>query len=140
MTSFSRTRITAAAVAAACMAIPAPAQADYTPPTFRSDAAQVATVEEPAFRTDAAQAQQPPLAAASSTFPPAGFRGGDVPVDHPGASRTQPAPSVVEVVQPERTIIRDVDATLPLVLSIAAMLFVLAAFAVRVMPRSPRTH
>ena len=107
--TFINARRTAAAIAAAiCLAIPATAHAD-------SDAAQL-----PGARTEAP---------ATPTFPPADFRGGDNPVDHPGMSRAQPAPTTVEVVRPERTIVRDVDEALPIILSGAAMLLVLAALA-----------
>jgi hypothetical protein len=108
--TFITTRRAAAAIAAAiCMAIPAIAQAD-------SDAAQL-----PGARTEAAPA---------STFPPADFRGGDSPIDHPGASRAQPTPTTVEVVQPERTIVRDVDEALPIALAGTALLLVLATLGI----------
>ena len=49
---------------------------------------------------------------------------GDTPVDHPGASRAveYDAPRTIEVVRPERTIVRNVDEVLPLVLSGTALL------------------
>jgi hypothetical protein len=109
--TFINTRRTAAAIAAAiCIAIPATAQAD-------SDAAQL-----PGARTEAAAAR---------TFPPADFRGGDKPADHPGMSRAPQydAPTTIEVVRPERTIVRDVDQALPIILSGAALLLVLATLA-----------
>jgi hypothetical protein len=51
-------------------------------------------------------------------------RSGDTPVDHPGASRAPEytAPTTVQVVRPERTIVRDVDEVVPVVLSSAALL------------------
>jgi hypothetical protein len=51
-------------------------------------------------------------------------RSGDTPVDHPGASRAPgyTAPTTIQVVRPERTIVRDVDEALPVVLSSAALL------------------
>ena len=67
---------------------------------------------------------------AESMFPAADFRGGDSPVDHPGASRAAPTPTTIEIVRPERTIVRDVDELLPLILSSAALLLVLAGLAV----------
>jgi hypothetical protein len=109
--TFITTRRTAAAIAAAiCIAIPATAQAD-------SDAAQL-----PGAQT---------APAAKSTFPPADFRGGDNPADHAGMSRAPQydGPSTIEVVRPERTIVREVDAALPIALSGAALLLVLAALA-----------
>jgi hypothetical protein len=118
--TFITARRTAATIATAmCMAIPATAQA-------QSDAAQL-----PGARS---------ADEATSTFPPAGYRGGDSPIDHPGATRAQPAPTTVEVVRPERTIVRDVDEALPIALSGAALLLVLALFGVtlartRLLPR-----
>ena len=56
---------------------------------------------------------------------------GDTPVDHPGASRAvefEP-PRTIEVVRPERTIVRDVDEVLPLVLSGTALLIAVAGAA-----------
>jgi hypothetical protein len=122
--TFITARRTAATIATAmCMAIPATAQA-------QSDAAQL-----PGARS----ADQ-----ATSTFPPAGYRGGDSPIDHPGASRAQPAPTTVEVVRPERTIVRNVDEALPIALSSAALLLVLVLFGVtlaraRLVPRPDRS-
>jgi hypothetical protein len=51
-------------------------------------------------------------------------RTGDTPIDHPGASRAPEytAPTTVQVVRPERTIVRDVDEVVPVVLSSAALL------------------
>jgi len=52
---------------------------------------------------------------------------GDTPVDDPGASRAPQyaAPPTIQVVRPERTIVRDVDQVLPIVLSSAALLLAL---------------
>jgi hypothetical protein len=52
---------------------------------------------------------------------------GDTPVDHPGASRAieYEQPTTIEIVRPERTIVRDVDELLPLVFSSAALLIAL---------------
>jgi hypothetical protein len=52
---------------------------------------------------------------------------GDTPADYPGASRApqyQP-PATIQVVRPERTVVRDVDEVLPLVLSGTALLLAL---------------
>ncbi len=62
-------------------------------------------------------------------------------MDHPGASRApSPAPITIDVVRPERTIVRDVDEVLPLILSSTALLLVLAGFGIvlvrtRMLPR-----
>jgi hypothetical protein len=54
-------------------------------------------------------------------------KAGDTPVDYPGASRAPEytAPTTVEVLRPVRTIVRDVDEVLPVVLSSAALLIAL---------------
>ena len=125
--TFKSTRRTAAAIAAAiCIAIPATAQAD-------SDAAQL-----PGARTEAP---------ATPTFPPAGYRGGDNPADHPGMSRAPQydSPTTIEVVRPERTIVRDVDEALPLILSGTALALVLASLGfglvrTRIVPRPGRSN
>ena len=56
---------------------------------------------------------------------------GDTPADFPGASRAPDvAPPTIQVVRPERTVVRDVNEVLPIALSGAALLIVLmgAAF------------
>jgi hypothetical protein len=56
---------------------------------------------------------------------------GDTPADFPGASDAPVVPpTTIEVVRPERTVVRDVDEALPIALSGAALLIVLmgAAF------------
>ena len=66
---------------------------------------------------------------------------GDTPVDFPGASRApeyQP-PATIQVVHPERTVVRDVDRVLPLVLSGAALLLALFGVGV-VMTRTRSTR
>jgi len=124
MTFISTRRTTTAIIVAAAMTVPATAQADYTlQPTFKTDAAQSSKVQ--------------PAGAAEPTFPPANFRGGDSPVDHPGASRAQPAPTTVEVVQPERTIVRDVDEALPIALAGIALLLVLATLGITLVRLRP---
>jgi hypothetical protein len=130
MTFIRNRRVVAAMVAAAaCVAVPATASADSLPSTFKSDAAQSGDSG----------------GTATSTFPPAGFRGGDTPADHPGASRAvTAAPTTIEVVRPERTIVRDVDEALPLILSSTALLLVLAGFGAalvrfRLAPRPTRS-
>jgi hypothetical protein len=52
---------------------------------------------------------------------------GDTPVDYPGASRAPEytAPTTIQVLRPERTIVRDVDEVLPVVLSSTALLLAL---------------
>ena len=156
MTFINTRRTTAAVAAAICMAIPATAQADYT---SRTDAAQLAgaraagddgrSIASPA-RQRSALAQERYYSSygtsdeAESTFPAADFRGGDSPVDHPGASRAQPMPTTIEVVRPERTIVRDVDEALPIALAGTALALVLATLGItlvrgRLVPRPGRS-
>jgi len=155
MTFIRNRRAVATIVAASCIALPASASADALPSTYKTDAAQSGSAGSPSTdRSDAAQSGSdagnqaganvayPPAAfnggdraqsqsSGKSAFPPAGFRGGDTPVDHPGASRAASAtPTTIEIVRPERTIVRDVDEVLPLILSSTALLFVLAGFGI----------
>ena len=133
MTSINIRRAVAATVAASCMAIPVSASAQTLPPTFRSDAAQSGgdhTTTAVAATFDAPSAQ---------TLPPT-FRS-----DAAQSSGLQPEPTTVEVVQPARTIVRDVDEVLPIVLSGTALLAVLALFGftlvrTRLVPRPGRSH
>ena len=78
-------------------------------------------------------------APSAQTLPPT-FRS-----DAAQSGGTQPEPTTVEVVQPERTIVRDVDEVLPIVLSGTALLAVLALFGftlvrTRIVPRPGRSH
>ena len=54
---------------------------------------------------------------------------GDTPADHPGASRAPQyqAPTTVTVVRPERTIVRDADETMPMILAGLALLIALGS-------------
>jgi hypothetical protein len=128
--TFIRNRRTVAAIAAtACLALPASAAADSLPATYKSDAAQSGAAQ-PTDRTDAAQSGWV-TSRAKIAFPADDFRGGDSPADHPGASRAPDvAPTTIEVVRPERTIVRDVDEVLPLILSSAALVLVLAGIGI----------
>jgi hypothetical protein len=51
---------------------------------------------------------------------------GDTPADHPGVSRKA---TTVEVVRPERTIVRDADEVLPIALASLALLIALGGVA-----------
>ena len=66
---------------------------------------------------------------------------GDTPADFPGASGAPDVPTTIQVVRPERTVVRDVNEALPIALSGAALLIVLmgAAF-VLVRVRVERRH
>jgi hypothetical protein len=99
---------------AACAAVAAPAAAEPGADYPRSSSARIG--DTPA---DFAQ----PVAPAP--------KAGDTPVDHPGASRAPEytAPTTIQVVRPERTIVRDIDEVLPVVLSSAALLMTLGGYA-----------
>jgi hypothetical protein len=58
-------------------------------------------------------------------------KSGDTPVDDPGASRAPQytAPTTIQVVRPERTIVRNVDAVLPVVVATAALLLAVGSAA-----------
>jgi hypothetical protein len=101
-----RARRVAALALAACAALAAPAAAV---PSDHQQPASTRIADTPA---DFAR----PVAPAPGS--------GDTPVDHPGASRAPEytAPTPVQVVRPERTIVRDVDEVVPVVLSSAALL------------------
>ena len=123
-------RVVATIVAASCAAVPASASAspDVGPLRGDSDAAQSGSV-----------------AVRAATFPPAGFRGGDTKADAPGIGEAPAVPTTIEVVRPERTIVRDVDEVLPLVLSGTALLLVLGGLAftlvyTRPLARAGRSH
>ena len=138
MKSISSCRVIATIFAASCIAAQAPAWASggSPPPTFKSDAAQSGSTGSlrSTDRTDAAQSGRDAdnHSRATIAFPPADFRGGDMPAHHPGTGRAATAaPPTIEIVRPERTIVREVDETLPLILSSTALLLVLAGLARR---------
>ncbi len=130
-------------IVACSMAVPASASAGELPATYSSDAAQSGSPPS-TDRSDAAQSSW--NAIQRSTFPVGEFRGGDSPADHPGMSRAPQydGPTTIEVVRPERTIVRDVDEALPLILSSTALLLVLASAGIvlvrtRIVPRFGRS-
>jgi hypothetical protein len=104
-------RLRAAVLAlASCAALAAPAAAEPG-----SDYPQPSTAKIGDTPADFAQPVAPET------------KSGDTPVDHPGASRAidYQQPTTIEIVRPERTIVRDVDELLPLVFSSVALLIVL---------------
>ena len=169
---FIRNRhIVARIVAASCVAVSAaaPASASLTEPPlkhdavqspgtralpqdFRTDAAQSGDHAAPttdaalpaSFRSDAAQSGAPAASTAGNVLP-ASFTT-DAAQSGRAAERSPAiAPTTIEVIRPERTIVRDVDEALPLVLSGTALALVLAAGAltllyVRMLPRAGRSH
>jgi hypothetical protein len=161
--TFIRNRlVVAAVVAASSIAVPASASAGTLSETYQSDAAQgnATATQQSSGLSDAAQgnstatqqsgrlsdaAQGNSTAPARQPFPPAGFRGGDMPAEHPGMGPApEIGPTTIEVVRPERTIVRDVDEALPLILSSTALLLVLtgagvALVRIRMEPRPGRS-
>ena len=148
MTFISNRRVVATIVAALCIAVPGSASADSLPSTYKSDAAQSGgnagnqagakwrTLPSDFIGGDIAQSKE----TARSTYPPSGFDGGDDPADRPTAGRAPSvAPSTIEIVRPERTIVRDVDEALPLILSISALLLALAGMGMALNHRSGST-
>jgi hypothetical protein len=164
MTSTRNRSLVAALVATSCLALPASASADSLPSTYKSDAGQAGYVSmrtatgstdtlPSTYRSDAAQtgyAATQTATASTDTLPSthisdaaqAGYPG--APVDQPGATRAAAAePTTIEVVRPERTIVRDVDDALPMIVSSTALLLVLAGLAAmvirtRMAPRAGR--
>jgi hypothetical protein len=146
MTFIRTRRIVATIATASCIAVAttASASAGSLPPTYKSDAAQAISAGSlrSGDRGDAAQSGW----AAASAFTPADFHGGDTPADHPGASRAPTAaPTTIEVVRLERTIVHDVDEALPLILTGTTLLLVIASLGItlvrtRIEPRPSRGH
>jgi hypothetical protein len=151
MRFISNCRVVATLIVASCIALPASASAGSLPATYESDAAQSArsggakvayppngfTGGDHAQSERTATSTYPPngfaggdvaqsTRTATSTYPPSGFNGGDNPADHAPIA----APSTIEVVRPERTIVRNVDEALPLILSGSALLLVLAGLGI----------
>ena len=140
MTFIRTRRVVATVVVSSCLAVPASAAADGLPSTFRTDAAQSGG--------DSGNG-----AGAQSEYPPSDFIGGDraqsegtgMPSDeapsapvgddimsHPGMPGFPDyvPPTTIEVIRPERTIVRDVDEALPLIISSTALLLVLTGFGI----------
>jgi hypothetical protein len=65
-----------------------------------------------------------PVAGGLAATPGSSPKVGDTPADFPGASRAPQfeAPRTIQVVRPERTVVREVNEALPIVLSGAALL------------------
>jgi hypothetical protein len=121
------------------------------PQDFKTDAAQsgadatqrvgVATLP-PEFASDAAQSGRDVVR--SGTLPPT-FASDVAQSGRDVVRSSATAPAAVEVVRPERTIVRDVDEALPMILSGTALALALAGLAmtliyVRTLPRAGRSH
>ena len=108
---------------------------------MRVTLAQVSPRPREVAKWELQQAQKEP------TWPPPDYRGGDLPVDHPGMSPAPryDAPTTIEVVRPERPIVRDVDEALQLSLSGTALALVPASLGfapmrMRPVPRPGRSN
>jgi hypothetical protein len=133
-----RRRIRQSAVALACCALIAPSAASAgefgdTPADFGQPV------------TPAAKIGDTPADFAQPVAPDP--RGGDTPADFPGASRApQYEPThTISIVRPERTVVRDVDELLPILLSSGALLLAFAGVGIVLVrtglaPRGLRTH
>jgi hypothetical protein len=141
--------VVATIVAASCVGVHAtsPASASMMEPALKSSSVHSvgARTLPQDFKTDAAQSGADAAKSGrdvghSYTLPPifasdAAQSGGDIAT----------APTTVEVVRPERTIVRDVDEALPIILSGTALALALAGLAmtliyVRMLPRAGRSH
>jgi hypothetical protein len=130
---------------AACTAIAAPAAAepgaDYPQPSSAKIGDTPADFAQPVARPADSKAKVGQTAgdiatglrwtALARSYALATPKVGDTPVDDPGASRAPEytAPTTIQVVRPERTIVRDVNEVLPVVLSSAALLLALGGCA-----------
>jgi hypothetical protein len=159
MTSTRNRSLVAALVATSCLALPASASADSLPSTYKSDAAQAGYVSmrtatgstdtlPSTYMSDAAQTGYAPTLTASADTLPSTHMSDAAQASYPGTPARQPGairaataePTTIEIVRPERTIVRDVTEPLPLILSSIALLLGLVGVAValvrtRIAPR-----
>jgi hypothetical protein len=117
------------ALAACSIALPAGASADSQQATDPAADLVKSGADAKAYSVQPQTGSRVPVP--NDTEPAAGFRGD--------------APTTIEVVRPERTIVRDVDEALPLILSGTALLLVLAGVGftlvrTRMAPRPGRGH
>jgi hypothetical protein len=113
-----------AAGLAACVALAAPGLAQAKPIGARSvTGATAQTPSTPSGPVAASGARIGDTPADFGRPAGSGVRAGDTPVDFPGASRAVEyvAPTTVEVIRPERTIVREVDEALPTILASVAL-------------------
>ena len=126
-----RRRVRNAALALGCCALIAPSAASAdkigdTPADFGKPVTPAARIGDTPADLPAAFGGPTVAAGFAQPLAPAA-RGGDTPADFPGASRAPQyqAPHTIQVIRPERTVVRDVDEVLPIVLSSAALLLAL---------------
>jgi hypothetical protein len=100
--------------------------AALAPATVTARPADPVTAKWQSYEQRISQLPPAQLAAAFATAVPTA-KVGDTPADFPGASRAPEynGPASISVVRPERTIVRDVDEVLPIVLSSTALLIAL---------------
>ena len=124
---------------AACAALAAPVGALAQPAHDPATAAPQATIgDTPADYPGVSRAPKHDDNTAATPAPVVG----DTPADYPGVGGAPKydRPTAVEVVRPERTIVRDVNEVLPITLAALALLVALAGAAyvlVRTRPSSP---
>ena len=136
MKFISNRRVVAAIAAASCIAVSVSASAYSIPSAHISKAAQSGGAYSlpSTYKSDAAQSGG--AYSLPSTYKSDAAQSGGV---------TTAAPTTIEVVRPERTIVRDVDEALPLILSGSALLLVFAGLGFMLIhtgsvPRLGRSH
>jgi hypothetical protein len=117
LTHFRIARRTALVAALAALCLPLSASAQDLSGDTQSEFGKTYTVTEPRAGDTPAEF--------GKTYSVPEPKAGDTPADYPGASRSPEAQPPVEIVRPERTIVRDSDPTLPVILAAAALLLAL---------------
>ena len=130
--SSHRRHLRRAALTVTCCALAAPslasaAEGGDTPADFGDPVAVATMAAHTSAESPRSLVAGPKVGDTPADFPQPvvlGPRGGDTPIDFPGASRAAEfePPHTIAIVRPERTVVRDVDEVLPIVVSSAALL------------------
>ena len=133
--SSHRRHLSRAALTVTCCALAAPslasaAEGGDTPADFGDPVAVATMAAHASTESPRSLVAGPKVGDTPADFPQPvvlGPRGGDTPIDFPGASRAAEfePPHTIAIVRPERTVVRDVDEVLPIVVSSAALLLAL---------------
>ena len=133
--SSHRRHLRRAALTVTCCALAAPslasaAEGGDTPADFGDPVAVATMAAHTSAESPRSLVAGPKVGDTPADFPQPvvlGSRGGDTPIDFPGASRAAEfePPHTIAIVRPERTVVRDVDEVLPIVVSSAALLLAL---------------
>jgi hypothetical protein len=133
--SSHRRHLRRAALTVTCCALAAPslasaAEGGDTPADFGDPVAVATMAAHTSAESPRSLVAGPKVGDTPADFPQPvvlGPRGGDTPIDFPGASRAAEfePPHTIAIVRPERTVVRDVDEVLPIVVSSAALLLAL---------------